>query len=70
LDRIRKRFYWATYKQDVEDWCRTCVVCVAKIGPSEKKKSELQIYNSGSPFERLQMDILDPFPISSLGNTC
>jgi len=68
LDRIRKRFYWATCKQDVEDWCRTCTICVAKKGPSEKGKSELQIYNAGIPFERLQMDILGPFPVSTLGN--
>jgi len=68
LDRIRKRFYWATCKQDVEDWCKTCTICVAKKGPTEKGKSELQIYNAGTPFERLQMDILGPFPISTLGN--
>jgi len=68
LDRIRKRFYWATCKQDVEDWCRTCTICVAKKGPTEKGKSELQIYNAGMPFERLQMDILGPFPVSTLGN--
>jgi len=68
LDRIRKRFYWPTCKQDVEDWCRTCSVCVAKRGPSEKGRSGLQIYNAGTPFERLQMDILGPFPVSVSGN--
>jgi len=68
LDRIRKRFYWSTCKQDVEDWCRTCLVCVAKKGPSEKGRSKLQIYNAGTPFERLQMDILGPFPVSVSGN--
>jgi len=47
---------------------RTCVVCVAKRGPSEKGKSELQIYNSDSPFERLQMNIFGPFLVSSSGN--
>ena len=28
----------------------------------------MRIYNIGLPFERLQMDILGSFPISSLGN--
>jgi len=68
LDRIRKRFYWSTCKQDVEDWCKTCLVCVAKKGPSEKGRSELRIYNAGTPFEWLQMNILDPFPVSVSGN--
>lgn len=68
LGRIRKRFYWGTCKQDVENWCRSCHVCVAKKGPFDKGKSELRIYNAGVPFERVQMDILGPFPTSSTGN--
>jgi len=51
-----------TCKQDVEDWCRTCEICVSRKGPSGKGKSPLQIYNVGVPFERVQMDVLGPFP--------
>jgi len=68
LDKVRKRFYWASCKQDVENWYRTCKICNAKNGSSEKEKSPLQIYNVGTPFERVQMDILGPLPISSSGN--
>lgn len=68
LDRIRKRFYWASCKQDVEDWCRSCGICVSKRGPSEKGKSALQVYNVGTPFERVQMDILGPLPRTNSGN--
>jgi len=57
-----------TCKGDVEDWCRSCKVCTAKKGPSDKGKSELQLYNVGGPFERIQMDILGPFPASYKGN--
>jgi len=67
LDKIRKRFYWASCKQDVEKWCRSCKTCSAKNGPSGKGKSPLQIYNVSTPFERVQMDILGPLPISSSG---
>lgn len=68
LERIRKRFYWATCKQDVESWCKSCEVCISRKGPAGKGKSPLQIYNVGSPFLRVQMDILGPLPTSSLGN--
>lgn len=68
LDKIRKRFYWATCKQDVEDWCRSCEICVSKKGPPEKGKSPLQIFNVGTPFSRVQMDILGPLPTTSKGN--
>jgi len=44
------------------------MVCVAKKDPFEKGKFELRIYNAGTPFEKLQMDILGPFPVTSSGN--
>lgn len=68
LAKIRKRFYWATSKSDVEDWCRTCESCIAKKGPSGKGKSPLQIFNVGAPFERVEMDILGPLPQTISGN--
>ena len=68
LEKIRKRFFWASCKQDVENWCKTCEVCISKKGPPGKGKSPLQIYNVGAPFERLQMDILGPLPKTSSGN--
>jgi len=68
LGKIRRRFYWATCKNDVEDWCRSCRVCVAKKGPSGKGRSPMQVYDSGSPFKRVQMDILGPLPMTTTGN--
>ncbi|XP_011630111.1 uncharacterized protein LOC105422453 [Pogonomyrmex barbatus] len=68
LEKIRKRFYWAICKKDVEEWCRTCRICVAKKGATNKEKSPLQIFNSRAHFERIQMDILGPLPVSSSGN--
>lgn len=45
------------------------VGCVcARKGPVGKEKSSLQIYNVGTPFERVQMDILGSFPTTSVGN--
>ncbi|RLU26298.1 hypothetical protein DMN91_000092 [Ooceraea biroi] len=68
LAKIRQRYYWATCKSNVEDWCASCQVCVAKKGPSSKGKSPLQVYNVGCPFERLQVDILGPLPATAAGN--
>ena len=68
LQKIRRRFYWASCKKDVENWCRFCSVCIAKKVPADKGHNQMRIYNVGLPFERVQMDILGPFSISSLGN--
>lgn len=48
LGKIRQRFYWAC-KGNVVQWCKTCKICVARKGPSDKGKSPFQIYNVGSP---------------------
>jgi len=46
----------------VKDWYK---ISVARRGPEKrKKKSPLQIYNVGTPFERDQMDILGPLSIT------
>lgn len=50
------------------EWCRSYVVCIAKAGPSGKGKSPLQIYNVGTPFDRVQMDILGPLPMTFSDN--
>jgi len=68
LEKIRKRFYWATCKQDVEKWCKSCKVCISKQGPLGKGKFPLQIYNVGLPFQRVQMDVLGPLPKTYSGN--
>ena len=57
LEKIRKRFYWATCKKDVKNWCKSCKIGIAKKGPPDKRHGEMKIYNSGLPFVRLQMDI-------------
>ncbi|KMQ87856.1 integrase core domain protein, partial [Lasius niger] len=33
LEKIRRRFYWATCKKDVENWGKSCEICIAKRGP-------------------------------------
>jgi len=66
LEKIQKRFYWVTCKQDV-DWCENCKICIARKG-SDKEKSALQIFNSRVPIEKVQMGILGQLPTSSSGN--
>lgn len=45
-----------------------CKTCIAKKGPSGKGRSPLQVHNVGSPFERILVDILGPFPATNTGN--
>ncbi|GBM36474.1 Retrovirus-related Pol polyprotein from transposon 412, partial [Araneus ventricosus] len=68
LSKTRERFYWDRLRADVENWCRECHACGARKGPKTKTEGRLQRYNAGTPFERIALDILGPFPVTTKGN--
>ncbi|GBM75402.1 Transposon Ty3-I Gag-Pol polyprotein, partial [Araneus ventricosus] len=68
LSKTRERFYWDRLCADVEKWCRECHACGARKGPKTRTKGRLQRYNVGAPFERMALDILGPFPVTTKGN--
>ncbi|GBM75960.1 Retrovirus-related Pol polyprotein from transposon 412 [Araneus ventricosus] len=68
LSKTRESFYWDRLRADVENWCRECHACGARKGPKTRTKGRLQRYNVGAPFERMALDILGPFPVTTKGN--
>lgn len=68
LQKIRKKFYWVKCKEDVTKWIQRCQVCAACKGPAKRTRAAMKVYNVGSPFERIAMDITGPFPTSTNGN--
>lgn len=68
MDKIRERFYWVNWSEDVREWCRKCVTCAATKGPRTRSRGKMKQYNVGSPFERIAIDIAGPFPESNKGN--
>ena len=68
LSRVRERFYWVQCRRDVQEWCRNCDLCAQKRGPQKKIKAPMAQYNTGSPMERIAIDVLGPLPITETGN--
>ncbi|GBN81789.1 Retrovirus-related Pol polyprotein from transposon 297, partial [Araneus ventricosus] len=68
LSKTRERFYWDRLRADVENWCRECHAFGARKGPKTRTKGRLQLYNVGAPFERMALNILGPFPVTTKGN--
>ncbi|GBM80712.1 Retrovirus-related Pol polyprotein from transposon 412 [Araneus ventricosus] len=68
LSKTGERFFWDRLRADVENWCRECHACGARKGPKTRTKGRLQRYNVGAPFERMALDILGPFPVTTKGN--
>ena len=68
LARLRARFYWVGFKDDVVNKCNSCHACQARNMPEKPIKAPLKPYIVGVPMERIQMDIIRPVPETSLGN--
>jgi transposase InsO family protein len=66
--RVAVRFYWPDMSIDVARWCAKCTKCQARKGGAPPKKSPLQQWPTGAPFERIAMDILDTHRVTSRGH--
>ena len=69
IARVRRRFYWVGFKQDVNK-CNSCQVCQARKMPTTPLTAPppLKPYLVGMPMERVQIDIVAPLPESYSGN--
>ena len=68
IGRLRRRFYWVSFKTDVKDWCRKCPQCQRRNSPSTHHRAPLKQYPVGVPFERIGIDILGSLPETFHGN--
>ena len=68
IARVKERFYWNGYTQDVRRWCQHCDTCASRSGPPKKPKAGMRTYNVGTPLERIAVDITGPFTPSDQGN--
>ncbi|KAK6172537.1 hypothetical protein SNE40_016172 [Patella caerulea] len=68
LSRVKQHFYWYSMRKDVENHVVACPQCSVHKKSSHSHVSGLQEYRAGSPLDRVQLDILGPFPESRKGN--
>ena len=61
LEKAR-RFYWVGQRQDVEDWCCDCSMCVSRKSPLRTCHALMQVETARRPMQRIAMNILGPLP--------
>ena len=68
LARVQIRYYWPGYSKDIEEWCKSCLVCQERKNPPSKNISPLTNIDTGTgPFEQIALDILK-LPVTERGN--
>ncbi|GFV21371.1 retrovirus-related Pol polyprotein from transposon 412 [Trichonephila clavipes] len=68
LQKVCERLFRNNVQSDVEKCCLTCDPCAARKGTRKRTRGRLQLFNVGSPFERIAFGILGPHLRSSDDN--
>jgi hypothetical protein len=67
--RVSKKFYWLTMKEDITEYVKTCDIC-QKHNPLLRKTAGLmRSADIRKPFEKIAVDLMGPYPITSKRNT-
>ena len=67
MEKVKQRYYWPRYEQDVFHWIKECQECQRRNHPPCKSKAPLGTIKAQYPFEFVSWDIMGPLPISSRG---
>ena len=68
LSKVRERFYWVCYREDVESRCKKCRTCAAVKELKIKARGPMQPQNVGSPFGRTAGEVAGPLPVTEERN--
>ena len=65
---VKRRFLWPGMRKDIQIFVQSCDSCAKFKADGKKRKAGLRDFRVGMPMERVCIDIVGPFPVSSQGN--
>ena len=70
MAHLHERYFWHDMRTDVRSWLAQCGVCVRAKGPAGRtRKNSMTIVRSGTPVERIAIDMYGPLPETARGNS-
>ena len=67
-EKIKLRYFWPKMYTQIKDWIATCEECSKHKKYRAYKTAPLQPIPVGQPFDRVQLDLIGPFPLSQKKN--
>ena len=68
LGKLKERFYWPGYFNDVKQWCAICASCATRKSGGPTRRGPLHPIVVGYPLQLVAVDILGPLPQTSDDN--
>ena len=66
-EKIKERFYWPGYEEDIVNWVHSCQTCQKRNPPQPSPQAPLGTIKAHRPFEKVSWDIMGPLPTTSRG---
>lgn len=67
-EKCRQKFYWPGMTKDIALYVKGCAVCNRSKHSVRHPKANMKLYHAGQPIERVHIDFLGPFVVSSQNN--
>ena len=68
LENVKRRFIWSGMHKSVQIYCMQCDICAKFKTDGKKRRASLNPQVTGTPMERVCIDILGPYPPSIHGS--
>lgn len=68
LEKVRSQYYWPGMSHDVELYVASCSQCSRNKRAVRHARAGQQSYHAGAVMERVHIDFMGPFPITTSGN--
>ena len=66
--KIKRRYYWPDYYNQIKDYVRKCPTCAQVKTPPHYNRTALKPLKPSRPFQIVTSDIMGPLPVSYNGN--
>ena len=67
FEKVKERFFWPGYEQDVKDAVQRCDRCQRQNHPISKHQAPIDTIESEYPFQKISWDIMGPLPATTRG---
>ena len=67
-EKVKERFYWPGYEQDIRSWVQNCVQCQQCNPLIPQAQAPLGTIQASYPFEKMSWDIMGPMPVTDRHN--
>ena len=65
VGKVRQRFWWPGFKEDIKLYIKRCLECQRRSNPPQTHRHSLSEWKASYPFHHIGIDFMGPLPVSN-----